>query len=81
MTDPVMTELSHPSNLELLELQALEQRHQIRASVVELKSQVNQLRHDLDPAVIARKHFLAASLVAAFGGLISGYGLGGFFSR
>ena len=69
------------SNIDRLELQALAQRNQIHSSVVELKSQVSQVRHDLDPTVNARKYFVAASIAVTLVGFVSGYGFGGFFTN
>jgi hypothetical protein len=76
-----MSELKNSSHLDRLELEALAQRNQIHESVAELKSQVGQVRHDLDPAVNARKHFAAASIGASLVCFLAGYGFGGFFTR
>ena len=69
------------SEIERLELQALEQRNEMHASVVELKSQVHQVRHDLDPAVNLRKHFLVASAGVSLVAFIFGYGFGGLLTN
>jgi len=68
------------SQLERLELEALQERNELHRSVTELKSQVAQVRHKLDPTNNARKHFLAASIVATAVGFVSGYGFGGLLA-
>lgn len=67
------------ANLERLRLQAIEQRRQIHRSVSDLKTQVSQVRHDLDPATNVRRHFVGASLIAGGACFALGYGFGGFF--
>ena len=69
------------SNVENLDLQALQDRNRLHQSVTELKSQVTQVRDKLDPATNARQHFLTFSIVAALIGLLSGYRFGGAFTR
>jgi hypothetical protein len=69
------------ADLERLQLQAMEQRQQIHRSVTDLKFQVSQVRHDLDPANNARQHFVGTSLIAAGVCFVMGYGFGGFFTR
>ena len=75
-----MSTSDNPANLEGLEIQALEQRNHLHHAVGELRSQVSQARHDLDPAVNARKHFVATSIAVSLLGLVCGYGFGGFFT-
>lgn len=69
------------ANLERLQLQAMAQRVHLDQSVTELKAQVSQVRHDLDPENNARQHFVGASLIAAGVCFVFGYGFGGFFTR
>lgn len=72
------------SDIEKLELQALEQRNQLHETVeelrTELKSQVSQVKRSLDPAINARKHFAAFSVAASLVGLLSGYKFGALFT-
>lgn len=69
------------AKIELLQLQAMEQRSQLHRSVTDLKEQVSQVRHNLDPENNARQHFASASLIAAGVCFVFGYGFGGFFTR
>jgi hypothetical protein len=66
--------------MEQLELEAVGQRTQIHRTVEELKSQVSQVRHNLEPEELARKNFTAAALGAGFLAFVVGYGFGGFFT-
>lgn len=83
------TEMKTPemktTNIEQLELQAVEQRNHIHDSVEELrselKSQVSQVKRSLDPALNARKHFAAFAAAASLIGLLSGYKFGGLFTN
>jgi chorismate mutase len=72
---------SQQSNVERLQLQALEERNHLHQSVAELKAQVAEVRHDLDPATNVRKHFAAAAIAASGICFLFGYGFGGLFTR
>lgn len=62
---------------ELLEERAASQRRQLHNRVVELRTTVNER---LDPNKVAREHLWPATGVAAFIGLLLGYGLTGMFT-
>lgn len=64
--------------VEVLEERAADQRRQLHNTVVELKS---SLRESLDIQRAAREYLLPAAGVAAFLGLLIGYGLTGMFTR
>jgi hypothetical protein len=61
-----------------LELRAADQRRRLHSSVVELRSRVQER---LNPKQLGREYLLPASAVAAFLGLVLGYGLTGMFTR
>jgi hypothetical protein len=67
--------------MEQLELEAVGQRNQIHRTVEELKSQVSQVRHNLEPDELARKNFTPAALGAGFLAFVLGYSFGGFFTN
>ena len=64
-----------------LEIKALEQRHQVHATIDELKDKVEAVRNRFDPNVNARKHLLGASLALSCLGFLVGYGFAGLFTR
>jgi len=64
--------------VEILEERAADQRRQLHNTVVELKS---SLRENFDIRRNARQYLLPAAGVAAFIGLVLGYGLTGIFTR
>jgi hypothetical protein len=66
-------------NVEELELKALQERNQIHQSVEVLRSEVENVRRNLDPERIARKYFLGASIVASAVGYLAGFRFSGLF--
>jgi hypothetical protein len=73
-----MTSSQAESQVDRLELRALEERDQLHHSVENLKTKVHET---LDPARNVRKHFLGVSVVAAVISFVSGYSFGGIFTR
>ena len=69
------------SPLENLELRALEQRNRLHQTATELKTKITVVREKLDVATNAREHFTAAAMVVGALCLVSGYGVGGMFTR
>jgi len=71
-----MTSGSMP--VEILEERAADQRRQLHNTVVELKS---SLRESLDIRRNVHEYLLPAAGIAAFLGLVIGYGTAGIFTR
>jgi hypothetical protein len=69
------------NSLDSLEIRALQQRNQVHGTIDELKGKVEEARAKLDVKNNARAHLMAASLAVSAIGFISGYGLGGLFTR
>jgi hypothetical protein len=69
------------SSPETLELRALQQRERIHRTAIELVSKVKQTREELTPSYAVRRHFGAASLMAATLSLILGYAVGNALTR
>ncbi len=72
-------------SVENLELRALEQRHQLHRTAMELKSEVEAkiaaTREKLDISRNAREHMVGASVVLGLVGLLFGYSFAGMFTR
>ena len=67
------------SELEALELQAIEERNTLHGTVEEFRSYVTESRHKPSLSRNARKHLLAVSLATSTIALLSGYRLAGMF--
>ncbi len=76
---PVMT---NPLPSDVLEVRAADQRRQLHNSVVELRATLrDNIREKLDVRRQARQYLPQAAGVAAFLGLLLGYGTTGIFTR
>jgi hypothetical protein len=73
-----MTDSQAESQVDRLELRALEERNQLHHSVETLKTKIHET---LDPARNVRNHFLGVSVFAAVLSFVSGYSFGGVFTR
>ena len=69
------------SSIYNLEQQAREQRVHIHETAHELASKIEYARQKLDVTYNLRKHFLTGSLITAGLAYISGYSVGGTFTR
>lgn len=70
-----------PQPVENLELRAVEQRNHLHQTTSELRHKISATREQLDPSRNIRQHFVGLALVGAALGWISGFGLGGMFTR
>jgi len=65
----------------VLELRALEQRAQIHKTAAALRAKILRTRDQMNIPKQARNHRVAASIIVAGVGIVSGYGLTGLFTR
>ncbi len=74
--------MTNPLPTDVLEVRAADQRRQLHNSVVELRATVrDNIREKLDVRRQARQYLPQAAGVAAFLGLLLGYGTTGMFTR
>jgi len=64
-----------------LALKAIEQRHQLHERAEELKEKIQTTRAKLDMKRNVRENFAGAAAVVAAVGLLSGFAMGGAFTR
>lgn len=69
------------SDIESLELRALDQRNRIHKTTEDLRTKIAATRERLDMSKNAREHMIKASVIVSLLGFVSGYGLAGRFTQ